>query len=96
MGRITRAQWSRKGLNTEVCCLSFCTSRKYHYTLSDQAVITLQLRVSISKLVKIFLAGQPLLRWGPEIFFSPMPKPSLRGQGTVTQNIIMWRPVMFT
>jgi len=44
--------------------------RLYKSTLSDQALVTLQLTVSLSNLVSRFLASPPLLCGPPKIFFT--------------------------
>jgi hypothetical protein len=49
----------------------------YKSTLSDQALVTLQLRVSLSNLVSRFLASPPLLQ-GPKKIFSHGPEYTLR------------------
>ena len=53
---------------------SFIICRVYKLILSAQAKITLQLRVSLSDLVQIFLTGPPLLRC-QKIFFHRAPNP---------------------
>jgi hypothetical protein len=62
---------------------SITICRLYKLTVSDQTQVTLQLKVGLSDLVSILLAGPPLLRGeGGEKIFSPGPEPALSGPGS--------------
>jgi hypothetical protein len=61
-----------------VCLDSTIICRLYKSTLSDQAQVTVQLRVYLSDLVQMFVASPPLLRGGG---VSAGPEPALGGPG---------------